>query len=56
MNHIQTVKQIFAQLAFANSVVRILVGSCKDANVNQNFFATAKPSNAALLEDSEELG
>src|SRR4029453_6741773 len=56
VNHIQTVKQVFAQLTFANSIVCILIGSRKDANVNQDFFATAKPSHAALLENSEQLG
>src|SRR2546429_4200754 len=54
-NHVQTVKQILSQGRPAHSIVRIFVGGRENANVNRNFFATAKAMNHALFDDPQKL-
>src|SRR5580700_85743 len=55
-DHVQPVKQIFAEAAFANKLHQIFVGRRKNPHVNFDRLSAAQTHELALLNHAQKLG
>ena len=54
--NIDSVIQIFSEVASSNFVLQISIGSSNDADINLNLLHAAEVHEAAVLEDAQDLG
>ena len=55
-DHVQAMEKIFAEAAFATSLVQIFVGGGEDADVHFDGFGAAEAHEFALLNHAQQLG
>src|SRR5271165_2226047 len=54
--HVQSIKQVFAKLAFANHCGKVLVCRCNDSRVDMDGFGAPQTLELLLLNGAQQLG